>query len=331
MEMEEKVKHEHYVPQTYLNLFSNNEKLYVYDKVKNEIRHNQLIRNVANKKYFYDFSEGDLEVLKSKYPFISEQYIEKELFSKDIEPKLQQTIELIKTYFTRDDDTTYLLSDELKANVAVQMAYQFLRTYGMRDQININDVRLKALAHKIILLDEEGLIFDIARFFFTKHWYIEINKTFIPIVTSDNPVAILNINTGHVGITGLREEGLKYIFYPLSSEIAVSLIDERVSSSLDKIKVDCVPMQEDFQINFLNAVQIVNANNYVFYQSEIEIDYFRNASSILCGDNEKTQKWDDEVNNILSLQFEAMEKGDFTNLDQEYIQKKLKEILEDFK
>lgn len=329
--MEEKVKREHYVPQTYLSLFSNNDRLYVYDKGKNEIRYNQSIRNVANKRYFYDFTEEDLAILKDKYPYLSEQYIEKELFSKNLEPKLQQTIELINEYFTKDDESTvYLLSDELKANVSVQMAYQFLRTYGIRDQINIDDVRLKALAHNIMLLDEDGLIFDIARFFFTKHWYIEINRTLTPIVTSDNPVAILNINTGNTGIRGFNENGLKYIFYPLSSEIAVSLIDEKVSSGLDKIKVDCIPMETDFQINFLNAVQIVNANNYVFYQSEIDIEYFQNASSRIFGSKEKTQKWDATLNELLSMQLKALENGDLDSLDQEYIQNKVAQILADF-
>ena len=48
-------KKEHYVPQVYLRRFCvSAEKIDVYDKVKNEIRLNQPLLNVASERYFYD-------------------------------------------------------------------------------------------------------------------------------------------------------------------------------------------------------------------------------------------------------------------------------------
>lgn len=325
-----KVKKEHYVPQAYLNCFSRNTKIYVYDKSKDEIRHNQDISQVAHKRYFYDFSENEINILKRKYPEISEQYIEKELFSKRLEPNLKNLICKIEKYFTEESkEYLYLLSDELKANVSMQMAYQFLRTYGIREHINPDRLKTKALAHKMLLLETEGIIKELALFFYSKKWSILSNGTYIPLITSDNPVSIFNMVTGDTGLKALEEDGLKMIFYPLSSKIIINLMDEQISTSLNELKIGRVPLNEDFSVKFINTIQTVNAYNYVFYQSEVEHDFFRTAHDKLFAKDDIVNKWGEQLDRILNAQIEAINKGDFsTNQEFELI---LNQILEDFK
>ena len=49
------VKQQHYVPRVYLRRFTiDGERLYVYDKIKDEIRGPENIKNVAQERFFYD-------------------------------------------------------------------------------------------------------------------------------------------------------------------------------------------------------------------------------------------------------------------------------------
>ncbi len=268
--------------------------------------------------------------MKRKYPEISEQYIEKELFSKRLEPNLKNLICKIEKYFTEESkEYLYLLSDELKANVSMQMAYQFLRTYGIREHINPDRLKTKALAHKMLLLETEGIIKELALFFYSKKWSILSNGTYIPLITSDNPVSIFNMVTGDTGLKALEEDGLKMIFYPLSSKIIINLMDEQISTSLNELKIGRVPLNEDFSVKFINTIQTVNAYNYVFYQSEVEHDFFRTAHDKLFAKDDIVNKWGEQLDRILNAQIEAINKGDFsTNQEFELI---LNQILEDFK
>lgn len=59
-----KVKGEHFVPQCYLNMFTNDEKLNVYDKKRVEVRPNQSVSKIAKQKAFYDFSQEELQMIK---------------------------------------------------------------------------------------------------------------------------------------------------------------------------------------------------------------------------------------------------------------------------
>ncbi|MEB9851717.1 DUF4238 domain-containing protein, partial [Bacillus cereus] len=55
------VKKQHYVPRFYLKYFANEDKVDYYDKVLEKNLSNMHVDNVAQQKYFYDFSEEFLE------------------------------------------------------------------------------------------------------------------------------------------------------------------------------------------------------------------------------------------------------------------------------
>lgn len=63
-----KVKKEHYVPRSYLEFFScnNKSKINVFDKEKRIVRPNQNIKDVACENYFYDIDWNNASI-KEKY------------------------------------------------------------------------------------------------------------------------------------------------------------------------------------------------------------------------------------------------------------------------
>lgn len=259
-----KVKGEHFVPQCYLNLFTNNEKLNIYDKRKREIRKNQSVSKIAKQKAFYDFSQEELQALKDTYPEISdEQYIE-HFFSANIEPALKSCLETLRPEnIPQDDDSIVQLDDDLKLHLSVQMAYQFLRTQGLRETLPSLFKTDNAFLQKLMLIDD-SIIAQWSKFFYDHNWIIGINKTGIPLYTSDNPVCIYNTVTDEIGLSALRN-GSCIIYYPYSASVCVTLCDLQ-KYSVPKSLVTFLDV--DYLVHFQNAITYKNAVNYVFSQSE---------------------------------------------------------------
>lgn len=259
-----KVKGEHFVPQCYLNLFTNNGKLNIYDKRKKEIRKNQSVSNIAKQKAFYDFSQEELQALKDTYPEINdEQYIE-HYFSANIEPALKSCLEALHPEkIPQDDDLIVQLDDDLKLHLSVQMAYQFLRTQGLRESLPSPHKTDNAFLQKLMLIDD-SIIAQWSKFFYDYNWNIGINKTGTPLYTSDNPICIYNVATDETGLKALQN-GNCIIYYPYSASVCVTLFD------LHKYKIPqslVTPLNLDYLIHFQNAITYKNAFNYVFSQSE---------------------------------------------------------------
>ncbi len=300
-----KVKGEHFVPQCYLNMFTNDEKLNVYDKTKGEVRINQSISKIAKQKAFYDFSQEELQKIKEMYPEIDdEQYIE-HYFSDNIEPGLKNCLETLQVEnFPKEDDIIIQLEDDLKLHLSVQMAYQFLRTQGLRNNLPKLPDTDSAFLQKLMLIDD-GIIAQWAKYFYDFRWMIGVNKTRIPLYTSDNPVCIYNIVTDKVGLEAWSDKGNRIIYYPYSESICVTLMDipsNFVPSSL------VVPIG-DYQVSFQNALIYKNAVNYVFSKSDMS-----NIGNLVdFSDSFKNMKASDEDNNNLNqIEYElirAIESG----------------------
>lgn len=311
----EKVKGEHFVPQCYLNLFTNNEKLNIYDKKKKEIRKNQSISKIAKQKAFYDFSQDELQALKDTYPEINdEQYIE-HYFSANIEPALKSCLDSLRPEkIPQDENLIVQLDEDFKLHLSVQMAYQFLRTQGLRECLPSLLKTDKAFLQKLMIIDD-SIIAQWAKFFYDYNWTIGINKTSIPLYTSDNPVCIYNIVTDEIGLNALKH-GSCIIYYPYSASVCVTLFDLH-KYNIPKSLV--MPLDIDYFINFQNAITYKNAFNYVFSQSElIGIDKLINFSDSFKATTGSTK--DNDVLNKISIElFTALKNGKINPDKQENI------------
>lgn len=325
-----KVKGEHIVPQCYLNMFSDDEKLNLFDKTKGEIRLNQSISKIAKQKAFYDFSEEELEIIQEKYPTIVDvQYIER-FFSNSIEPGLKSCLEAVKIdnipYF---EDRIVQLEDGLKLHLAVQMAYQFFRTQGLREQLPDSLIMNRSLIQKQILIDD-GIIAQLAKYFYDYKWTLLINKTNIPFYTSDNPVCIYDNLKDEVGLKVLEygDRNYQMIYYPYSSDVAVMLQPINFSSTPSSI---VTYVKEKFQVDYQNALQYKNSINYIFSKDKMknidELISFSDSFKEMSLSNEDKQ----EVNNIFRRLIRASKDNKIDESELIKIEETLKSIIQRIK
>ncbi|QUL57057.1 DUF4238 domain-containing protein [Paenibacillus tritici] len=321
------VKQGHFVPVCYLNEFASYGKISVYDKSKLETRTNQSPKEIAKQRYFYDFSEDELVSLKELYPEIDKQFIEKFL-SKNIEPCLKECLKTIHSYYLEDNDEyNYLLSKAFKKNISLQMAYQFLRTRGLREKISFVKKDRQSLVQKLLLLDGNA-INNLADFFYSKKWIININKTQVPYYTSDNPVVVLDINSNVLSIDALKSAGIKLIQYPYSSSISLSLLDENLSEALNDLAIERLEVTNKYEVDYCNSLQIRNATMHVFFSGD-QIE--KSCLDLLNPLKEKylEEKWAAELEKQLMSNFNMLRTG---NIDNDELAKSiqiLKKILKD--
>ncbi|MBQ8527217.1 MAG: DUF4238 domain-containing protein [Lachnospiraceae bacterium] len=261
-----KVKQEHIVPQCYLNMFTDDGKLNVYDKSKGEVRKNQAVCKIAKQKAFYDFSEEELVIIKEIYPSVDDvQYIEK-LFSNDIEVGLKKCLDAIRMdKILQTEGVLAQLDDEFKMCLSVQMAYQFLRTKGLRGKLPEVPNTSVDFLQKLMLIDD-NIIAQWAYYFNCFHWSVTVNKTAIPYYTSDNPVCIYNAVTNKLGLDALNGHGFVIICYPYSPTVSVSLALLEEDVILPSLVLE---HKTEEQVKFLNALQYKNADNNVFTKADM--------------------------------------------------------------
>jgi hypothetical protein len=226
-----------------------------------------------------------------------------------------------------DGEYTYLLSDEFKANLSLQMAYQFLRTQGFRKQIKFSNCEHNPLIQKLIILDD-GIINNFASFFYSKKWFININKTSKPYYTSDNPVVIFDINTGQMSLDAINSKGIKNIYYPYSSSVSVTLFDENVSEKLNELKIERNEVMHSFEVDYCNAMQIRNASNNVFFTGEEIEEYLFDLSNLKMKDGIE-EKWNNTLDEILTENLQMIGSGKINLEKLDKNQKILEKILKD--
>jgi hypothetical protein len=242
------------------------ESLTVYDKETGKHRPNQPITNIACQNRFYDFTKEEIDSLKNVIPNLTEQHIEN-FFSREIEGNLKACILTLQndTYFKNQEFITKF-SNDFKANIAVHMAYQFLRTKEIR---KIMEKKYNSkLPHHLLLLDETT-ISDLALYFYNKKWNIrKINDDNISFYTSDNPIVIFNYENNTLSFEALATEGEKLIFYPLSDKILITLFDLHFSEEVQEKMPDFGEVELSFEADFPNSLQYRNATRCLFTSGE---------------------------------------------------------------
>jgi hypothetical protein len=88
----EEVKSQHFVSRCYLEKFSQDNKVFAYDRNKKAFLEKQNILKIAKQNRFYDYSDEELNEIKKYIANIDKQYIEKS-FSNNIESQLASIIQ----------------------------------------------------------------------------------------------------------------------------------------------------------------------------------------------------------------------------------------------
>ncbi len=118
-----KVKHQHYVPRFYLKRFTiDGERLYVYDKTKEEVRGPENIKNVAQERFFYDMPADTIP------PDYDPQFEEHML--SQLEPQFSAAVE---SAFRVVEGKGANLQERM--DMAMFVAFQIMRTRAERNSL----------------------------------------------------------------------------------------------------------------------------------------------------------------------------------------------------
>ncbi len=328
-----KVKKEHYVPQNYLRRFSNSsDRITVYDITKNEYRKNQSIRNIACIKYYYDFNDEEIAVLKKDNDFIQEQFIEK-MFANDIESNFKAVIDiLVNTIDSKYEEYTLKLNEDFKINIAVHIAYQLVRTRCFRE--NINDIigtwfPFKVdFVHKNLIIDNE-YITKLAQMISNFKWGININRTPVELVISDNPVVLYNMFTWETFYENPSFNNFNAIAFPISPKIIITIFKDSIYEGLENVDIEFLDFDQNFIAHYYNSLQFKNTNGFIYFSgNELSPETFSINTKLIS--DELIEKYDEEIDILYTELTSMLKTGEIDATRNDKISKRLKEISDDY-
>lgn len=277
----QKTKNEHYVPQGYLEKFTEDGKhIYVLDKHKQPAQrvYKTNIRNVASETYFYDF-HPDIQQDHPNPQVIEHLFSEIESIFYDLRDNLL-TIIYEKASITQDQ----------KLAMAYFMALQFLRTPEYRrnfiDMMNklatqvaqrvmpdalkekfdisaILDESKISLAHAMMMFPP-GMLYEFVNALSSHIWMLGVNETKEPIYTSDTPV-VTKAHSAQRGGIGLASRGIE-IAFPLTKQYILILKERTVFR--EQAKLDCkVTLLNSDEIRYYNWLQVLRCYRQVYCSS----------------------------------------------------------------
>lgn len=210
------VKNEHYIPKFYLERFSKNEKIYVYDLINDKIFPTN-IRKVGSKNYFYDLDPKILKEILAEYKELTdiskEQYEELTNDVQFVENALSRLEAKAGFYFNKFEEDYSLINDD----GFLSILFLFMRTLSIRtmsfragleniaeqttdwlNSLNIKEVSnypLDMAPKDIAKINQLQELTSLARtydksmkFFNNYNIYIGVNETDMDFLISDNPL-----------------------------------------------------------------------------------------------------------------------------------------------
>jgi hypothetical protein len=321
-----KVKRAHYVPKCYLRNFSNNEKLYVYDKALDNSWGSN-IDSISSEKYFYDIKLKDIY---SKYSDVIDKDLTElpdDLDEQEIEKYFANTIEtrygkqlnniIAKFKLTPLKNLLYneIITEEEKYDFAVLLTFQIVRTREFREyMIDNKEVFTKqvfniwadaqgkpelidgfdfefnrdfeSVEHAIYLMDYD-FIEKIAESIFKHIWLFTYNKTDISLYTSDNPIVKKsNVNHPYRSYNGYASKGIE-LMIPISHNIALSIYESSYFNRLIDYDRKFYGFLNEDNVKYFNSMQVNSSYRQIFCKK----DDFQLAYE-MCKENEKLKNID---------------------------------------
>lgn len=304
-------KNQHYVPEFYLKewCFNNSNQVYVYDKVKKEIRHSN-IRNVAAETYFYDYDLKDYFDEKAVSELSDRgiasngkmQIIEK-MFSNNVEREFSKACSDIidtarkSTIWWRKN--CCFVSVEMKEALSVYLAFQLMRIKAVRTSILDSAQHVTELAHdmgipdsaieRIALTEKDAkkihnnmllnaeMVFKLSTCFFRLTWFLCINKTRKSFFTSDAPIALIGHNDNQPALlgTGLASPGVECVF-PLSPDLLMIMVDSDYHKHMINFERAYVDMERSDMVEHYNSLISIQAQRFIIANNEEDLkDVYR--------------------------------------------------------
>jgi hypothetical protein len=292
-----KVKKQHFVPQGYLRKFANaREQLYVFDKY-NRRSFISAVRDVANKKYFYDFGSDIIEEIAAHidtHPELSltleerQQLLDPQRIEHQLGEKMDGRFPSLLSEIILAAEQKGMITREQKHELSILLSVQMLRLprqrqylievyektvktasqrmlamkYGMEA---MNSVRVKfnekyaSLYHGDMIFNSDWL-HTYSRVLAMHIWRIGKITTDLALYTSDNPV-VMHSHLAQ-GSYGIGSPGIE-ICFPLNPQYILIMCDKDIFASLARLDRKLVPITES-NVTFFNSLQVNQCTQQVY-------------------------------------------------------------------
>lgn len=279
--MENRVKHQHYVPQMYLKRFSNKKgQLYAYDLV-NQTGYYNIPRAFAHEKFFYDVDESTLRSFLAQYETLIEpdlaDSLAKEQLAEHMLAKIEENASKILTALDlgklsiEDEHVHVVLISFLNAlswrtpDYRNSMEKIHHQTVPVLQQFNIPpknqwakycEISSEAYAKN----SQVEALFSLNNLLRTTYmleenynWYIGVVNASSNLIISDNPLQMLRL-------------GFNDICFPISPRKAIifRIKDKRVPLISQDMPVDGVISLSWKSVSTYNALQRAQATRFIF-------------------------------------------------------------------
>jgi Protein of unknown function (DUF4238) len=255
-------KRQHYVPQSYLKLFSRDKQhLFLYHSESDKFFCSN-VKDLCQAKYFYG---SDLEVENSFGPIEDEQSkVLKKIIDQQSLDNLTDNDKLYLSLFlllqhTRTkqvrDSTIEYTEDLINGHIAPRL--------GITSEVK---VKFTGAHHNEMLVAWCGaeLIGDF-------HPYLVLNNTEKSFICSDAPVVLYNyVKIRNEYLVGYQSPGLQ-IFCPINEKILLLLVDPLFYSvnAIDNYKI---VLNDDSDVDEINKLQICNCLHNFFLSDESQLE-----------------------------------------------------------
>lgn len=267
-------KNQHYIPKFYLRNFSyrkNGKQIGLYNVKADKFFQTGKLKTQGSKSFFYGY-DGIIENKLS-----------------EIEGEIAQTIqEIIRTQVLPPRDTihhgnilVFVALTHLRNPVTIESFKEQSRHFEklMNENLPANTKRftLPEITHDHAINLSLSMLQDIVEILRDLEYKIIINETSTPFIASDFPVVkynqFLETKKWPNGRTGYGAVGLQ-IFIPLNPSIVLILFDSNIYKVSDRKKHQLM-LTNIADIRQINALQILNCYESIFFNEEIDEQYVR--------------------------------------------------------
>lgn len=273
-------KNQHFVPRFYLKNFSNDKKknfIGLFNIDSEVYIKNAKLKTQASRDYFYG-KDGKVEdlfgIIENKVsPIISDIIKEEEL------PKFKSTEyqELLLFTLFQSTRTEHYFETHNETFEKIDMV-----VYGEKTgNFNLEDEIPKLIVEQIY-----KFVLPVVK---DLHYVLLKNGTNEEFITSDHPVVkynqFLEKRNAHGGITGFLTKGLQ-IFLPISPQLCILYYDP-FTYKVGKRKDQLIPISNEEEIMAINKLQIVNANQILYFSKNVNELYINEMTKEVNRHNEK--------------------------------------------
>ena len=269
-------KNQHYVPQAYFRLFSNNGTHIEAYNLKRKQSFTSSIKNMCSKDYFYS-KDTKIEQVLSNLEGSQDTIMRNIVSSKNFPNDPREYLILLsficmqhartETAKLRGDESMDLLSDEIVEGLL-----------GTSADVKLTFPVMHILKIKIAL-QSIPLLGDLIP-------VVMINRTSKNFIFSDNPVVFHNtyLNTNTFGTLGLQSPGLQ-IFCPLGDKVMLMFYDRKFYSISIRENYS-LEIHDENDVEHLNELQFLNCNATIFYSDKsqkLEVESIHDRTKHLTG------------------------------------------------